>query len=117
VFSTAGFAGYLIEGWRGALVATAGIFLPSFLFVTATHPLVERLRRWRWTSPFLDGVNAAALALMAVVTVRLGLQVLDGWYTVALFAIGAVVLIRYSPNSAWLVLAGIVAGLAYTAVT
>jgi chromate transporter len=117
VFSTAGFAGYVIDGWRGAVVATAGIFLPSFLFVTLTHPLVDRLRRWRWTSPFLDGVNAAALALMAVVTVRLALEVLDSWYTAGLFAAAAVVLIRFNPNSAWLVLAGIAAGLAHAAVT
>jgi chromate transporter len=117
VFSTAGFAGYLISGWQGALLATAGIFLPSFIFVTATHPLVPRLRKSRWAAPFLDGVNAAALALMVVVTVRLGLEVLDGWYSVLLFVAGAVVLLRFSPNSAWFVLAGIVAGLAYTGVT
>ena len=117
VFSTAGFAGYLLDGWRGALLATAGIFLPSFVFVTVSHPLVPRLRRSQWAAPFLDGVNAAALALMVVVTIRLGLEVLDGWYTIALFVVGAVVLLRFSPNSAWFVLAGIVAGLAYTAVT
>ena len=117
VFSTAGFAGYLIHGWDGALVATLGIFLPSFIFVTATHPLVPRMRRSTWAAPFLDGVNAAALALMVVVTVRLGLTVLDGWYTFALFVLGAVVLFRFNPNSAWLVLGGIVAGLVYSVVT
>jgi len=117
VFSTAGFAGYVIDGWRGAIVATLGIFLPSFVFVTLTHPLSERLRRWRWTAPFLDGVSAAALALMVVVTVRLALEVLDGWYTATLFAAGAAALLRFNPNSAWLVLAGIAAGLAYAAVT
>ena len=59
----------------------------------------------------------AALALMAVVTIQLALEVLDGWYTVALFALAAAALIRFNPNSAWLVLGGIVAGLAYTAAT
>lgn len=117
VFSTAGFAGYLMDGWRGALLATVGIFLPSFVLVTATHPLVPRLRRSQWAAPFLDGVNAAALALMVVVTIRLGLEVLHGWYTVTLFVLGAIVLLRFSPNSAWFVLAGILAGLMYTAVT
>jgi chromate transporter len=107
----------VIDGWQGALVATAGIFLPSFVFVSATHPLVARLRRRRWTSPFLDGVNAAALALMVVVTVRLALEVLDGWYTATLFGIAAVVLVRFAPNSAWLVLAGITAGLLHAAAT
>ena len=116
VFSTAGFAGYVISGWEGAILATLGIFLPSFLFVTATHPLVPRLRRSSWAAPFLDGVNAAALALMVVVTVRLGLEVLDGWYTAVLFVVGAAILLRFNPNSALLVAAGAAAGLAYTAV-
>ena len=116
VFSTAGFAGYVISGWEGAILATLGIFLPSFLFVTATHPLVPRLRRSSWAAPSLDGVNAAALALMVVVTVRLGLEVLDGWYTAVLFVVGAAILLRFNPNSAWLVAAGAAAGLAYTAV-
>ncbi|WP_343392278.1 chromate transporter [Candidatus Amarobacter glycogenicus] len=105
-----GFAGYVIDGWRGAVVATLGIFLPSFVFVTATHPLVPRLRRSPWAAPFLDGVNAAALALMAVVTLRLAFEVLDGWYT-GLFAAAVAVLLRLNPNSAWLVIAGVGAGL------
>lgn len=87
------------------------------MFVTATHKLVPRLRRSAWAAPFLDGVNAAALALMVVVTVRLGLEVLDGWYTALLFLAGAVALLKFNPNSAWLVLAGVLAGLGYTAVT
>ncbi len=117
VFSTAAFAGYVIDGWRGAALAAVGIFLPSFVFVTVTHPIVPRLRRSTWASPFLDGVNAAALALMVVVTCRLALEVLDGWYSALLFVAGIAVLLRFNPNSAWLVLAGLVAGLAYTAVT
>ncbi|MEO8539867.1 MAG: chromate efflux transporter [bacterium] len=117
VFSTAAFAGYVIDGWRGAALAAVGIFLPSFILVTVTHPIVPRLRRSTWAAPFLDGVNAAALALMVVVTVRLGLEVLNGWYSAALFVIGIGVLLRFNPNSAWFVLAGLVAGLAYTAVT
>ncbi|HMO95375.1 MAG TPA: chromate efflux transporter [Tepidiformaceae bacterium] len=117
VFSTAAFAGYIIDGLPGALAASAGIFLPPFIFVTLTHPLVPRLRRSTWAAPFLDGVNVAALALMMVVTFRLAGQVLDGWYTITLFFIGAAILIRFNPNSAWLVLAGIAAGLLHAAFT
>jgi len=111
LFSTATFAGYVIDSWPGAAAATVGIFLPSFIFVAATHPFIPRLRSSPWAAPFLDGVNVAALALMAVVTVRLAMQVLDDWYTAGLFAIAVAVLIRYSPNSALLVLAGATAGL------
>ena len=116
VFSSAAFAGYIIDGWQGGVVAAVGIFLPSFVLVTLTHPLVPRLRKSTWAAPFLDGVNAAALALMVVVTIALGLQVLDGWYTAALFVVAAAVLVRFNPNSAWLVLAGVAAGLARAAV-
>ena len=117
VFSSAAFAGYIIDGWQGGALAAVGIFLPSFVLVTLTHPLVPRLRKSTWAAPFLDGVNAAALALMVVVTVALGLEVLDGWYTALLFAVAVGVLVRFNPNSAWLVLAGIAAGLAWAWLT
>lgn len=113
LFTSATFAGYVAGGFPGALAATAGIFLPSFVLVTITHPLVPRIRGSRWAAPFLDGVNAAALALMAVVTVTLGREVLDSAFTAALFAVAVVVLLRFSPNSVWLVLAGALAGLAH----
>ena len=117
LFTSATFAGYVAGGFPGALAATAGIFLPSFVLVTITHPLVPRIRASRWAAPFLDGVNAAALALMAVVTLTLGRAVLDSVFTTALFAVAVVVLLRFNPNSAWLVLAGALAGLAHAAVT
>ncbi len=117
LFSSATFAGYLIDGVPGALAATAGIFLPSFVFVTLTYRFVPRLRRSTWAAPFLDGVNVAALALMAVVTVTLARETLDSAGALALFAAAAVVLIRWSPNTAWLVFAGAGAGLLRAAVT
>ena len=117
LFTSATFAGYVAGGWPGALAATAGIFLPSFVLVTITHPFVPRIRGSRWAAPFLDGVNAAALALMAVVTLTLGRQVLDSAFTAALFAVAVDVLLRFNPNSARLVLAGALAGLGHAALT
>ena len=72
VFTTATFIGYLVGGVGGALLATFGIFLPSFVMMTALAPVVPRLRRSPWTSAALDGCNAAALGLMAGVSVDLG---------------------------------------------
>jgi Chromate transporter len=72
VFSTATFLGYLLGGVPAAIVATAGIFLPSFVMVTALEPLVGRIRRSPWTGAALDGVTMATLGLMAGVTVDLG---------------------------------------------
>ena len=72
VFTSVTFIGYLLAGPAGAAVATAGIFLPAFVFVALSGPLVPRLRASPLSGSFLDGVNVASLALMAVVTVQLG---------------------------------------------
>lgn len=113
VFTTATFVGYLIAGWPGALVATLGIFLPSFVFVAASHPLIPRIRASRWTASILDGVNAAALGLMAAVTLQLGRAAVVDWLTAVLGLAAAVLLIRFRVNSAWLVMAGAAVGIAY----
>jgi len=115
LFSSATFAGYVIGGFRGALAATAGIFLPSFFFVALTRPLVSRMRQAAIAAPFLDGVNVAALALMAVVSVTLARETLDSAFGLGLFGIAAVVLVRYNPNSVWLVAGGAIAGLGHAA--
>ncbi len=110
VFTTATFIGYVVAGVPGAVVATVGIFLPSFVFVAVSGPLIPRLRRSRVAGAFLDGVNAGAVALMAVVAVQLArAAVVD--LTAAVLAVGsAVVLLRWKVNSAWLVLVGGVVG-------
>lgn len=111
VFTTATFVGFLLGGLPGALVATGGIFLPAFILVGITNPLIPRLRQSEWTAALLDGVNAAALGLMAAVTWQLGLSSLVDPATISLAILAAVVLLRYRINSAWLVLAGGALGL------
>lgn len=111
VFTTATFIGYLLGGVPAALIATVGIFLPSFVFVAASHPVVPRLRRSRWAGAFLDGVNAASLALMAGVTWQLARAAVVDAVTVALAVVSIVLLIRFRVNSAWLVIGGAVVGL------
>jgi chromate transporter len=110
VFTTATFIGYLLAGLPGAAVATAGIFLPSFVLVAASGPLLPRLRRSRTASAFLDGVNVASLALMAVVTVQLARAAIVDVLTAVLAAASAVLLLRWRVNSAWLVLGAAVVG-------
>jgi chromate transporter len=111
VFTTATFIGYVLAGPWGALVATAGIFLPAFVFVALSGPLVPRIRESRLAGAFLDGVNVASLALMAVVTFELGRAALVDLPAAAIGVVGALVLLRYKPSSLWLVLGGAVAGL------
>ncbi len=112
VFTTATFIGYLIGGWSGAVLATVGIFLPSFVFVALSHPLIPRFRGSPWTGALLDGVNVAALGLMAAVTAQLAQAAVVDWLTAALAPAAAVALIRFRINSAWLVLGGAAVGLA-----
>lgn len=111
VFTTATFIGYLLGGGAGAWVATIGIFLPAFVFVALSGPMIPRLRRSATARRVLDGVNVASLALMALVTWQLGRSALVDWATVTLAIVSGVVLLRFRPNSAWLVGAGAIAGL------
>jgi chromate transporter len=115
VFTTATFIGYILGQAPGAVAATVGIFLPSFVFVAISGPLVPRIRRWPLAAAALDGVNVASLALMAVVTVQLARAALVDPLTIALAGASAVLLLRYRINSAWLVMAGAIAGVAASA--
>jgi chromate transporter len=112
VFTTATFIGYVLGGGPGAWAATAGIFLPAFVFVALSGPLVPRLRRSPTAGQVLDGVNVASLALMAVVTWQLGRAALVDGVTALLAAVGALLLLHFRINSAWLVLGGAAIGIA-----
>jgi chromate transporter len=111
VFTTATFIGYILAGSRGAVLATVGIFLPAFVFVALSGPLIPRLRRSPLAGAFLDGVNVASLALMIFVTWQLGRAALVDWLTISLALASAWLLLRWRVNSAWLVLGGAAAGL------
>src|SRR5579884_2211663 len=110
VSTTATFIGFLVGGVPGALAATVAIFLPAFVYVVLVYPNVARLRRTPWTRAFLDGVNVAALGLMAGVTWDLARAAIVDPLTVVLALIAAALLIRWKVNSAWLVLGGGVVG-------
>jgi chromate transporter len=111
VFTTATFIGYLLAGVPGAIVATIGIFLPSFIFVAITNPLIPKMRASPWLGGFLDGVNVSALALMAVVSVRLGIAAIVDIPSAVMAVVAAVLLIRFKVSATWLVLGGAAIGL------
>jgi chromate transporter len=110
VFTTATFIGYLVAGWPGALLATLGIFLPSFVLVALIHPLAARLRKSPWTAAILDGINIVALALMTGVLLQLGQNALIDIPTWLLALISLAILLRFKLNSVWLILAGALVG-------
>ncbi|MDZ8258843.1 chromate efflux transporter [Nostoc sp. ChiQUE01b] len=110
VLSTATFIGYVIAGIPGAIVATIGIFLPSFIFVAALNPLIPRLRASSWTRAFLDAVNVSAVALMVVTTLQLGVGTLIlpqhpfvDFLGLAIAIVSAILAIHFRLNAAWLV--------------
>jgi chromate transporter len=116
VFATATFLGYLLHSWSGAAVATAAIFLPSFLMAGLVGALAGRIRKSKLAGAFLDGVNAAAVALMGSVVYTLGrATLLDGW-TWVLCAVSAILLVRLKMNATWLILAGAALGILLHAV-
>ena len=112
VSTTATFIGYVLGGPAGAVTATVGIFLPAFVFVALSGPLVPRLRRSPTAGAVLDGVNVASLALMAVVSWQLGRAALVDGSTVVLAGVALFTLVRYRINSAWLIGAAGFIGLA-----
>ncbi|MFB6286532.1 MAG: chromate efflux transporter [Candidatus Bipolaricaulia bacterium] len=116
VLSTATFVGYVVAGLPGAVVATAGIFLPSFAFVRVLNPLVPKLRRSPTTSAFLDAVNVSALGLMVAVTIELGLSALAQPAALGIALASAVAVIGFRVNTTWVVLGGAMAGYALTRV-
>jgi chromate transporter len=110
VFTTATFIGYILGGLPGALLATLGIFLPSFIFVAASNPLIPKMRRSAWIGALLDGVNVASLGLMGAVTIDLGRASLIDPLTALVGLISLLLLVRYKLNSTWLILAGALIG-------
>ncbi|MEE8130688.1 MAG: chromate efflux transporter [Vicinamibacterales bacterium] len=110
VFTTATFIGFLLGGWMGAVLATLAIFVPGFVFVALTHPMIARLRGSRVASALLDGVVAASLGLMAAVSWHLGRSALVDLPTVLLLAGAGVALVGWRLNSTWIIAAGAAVG-------
>ncbi len=110
ILTTATFVGYLIAGVPGAIVATLGIFLPSFLFVVLLNPLIPKMRQSAWFAAFLDAVNVAAIGLMVAVLINLGQQTFTTWQGIVIALLALVASIRFKVNSAWIVLGGAVLG-------
>lgn len=110
VLTTATFVGYLLLGVPGAVMATTAIFLPSLFLVGLLNPVIAKLRARPWASAFLDSVNSAALALMAVVVFKLAIASLTSWQAWLITLLSAFAVFRLRVHSAWLILASAVFG-------
>jgi chromate transporter len=110
LFTSATFIGYLLGGLPAALLATLGIFLPSFIYVALSNPMIPRLRSSAWFGALLDGVNVSALGLMAAVTWQIGRASLVDVWTVLIALVSLLLLLRFKVNSTWLIAGGAVIG-------
>jgi chromate transporter len=105
-------------GLAGAAVATVAVFLPSFVLVAITNPIIPKLRQSRWTAAFLDAVNAASMGLMAAVTLKLAWRIFFpggswtafNWQAAIITVVACLVTLRWKVNAVWLVLGGAAAG-------
>ncbi|MGA2628407.1 MAG: chromate efflux transporter [Candidatus Bathyarchaeia archaeon] len=110
VFTTATFIGFLLAGPIGGLVATVGIFLPAFIAVAISGPLIPRIRSSPIAGAFLDGVIVASIALMVFVTYELAIAALVDVVTVSIAIVSFLLLIRFHVNSMWVIALGVVIG-------
>jgi len=117
VASSATFVGYLLGGWPSALLATLAFFLPSFFLTALVTRVLPFLRKKWWSQAFLDGVNVAALGLMAGATWELGRAAIIDWYTVVLAVAAVILVFRFKVNSSWLILSGAALGVVYKLLT
>ena len=111
VFSSVTFIGYQINNFQGALLATIGIFLPSFLFVALLNPLVRKMRNSKFVSVFLDAVNVASVAVIVAICYQMGKDTITGWrtITIAIISLASVFGLK-KVNSAIIVLGGSILG-------
>lgn len=110
VLSTATFIGYQLGGVQGAIAASVGIFLPSFLFVWLLNPWIPKMRQSTILSYFLDAVNVAAVAVMVAVLIDMGKDVLIDWQSILIAALSIAAVFKFKISSMWIILGGAVLG-------
>jgi len=110
ISTTATFIGYILGGWVGAVLATVGIFIPGFIFVAATQPLIPRLRSSKLTSSLLNGIVVTSLGLMLAVTWHLTLSAIIDFPTIGLALGSALALTLWKINATWVILGGAITG-------
>ncbi len=112
ISSTATFTGYVVAGFPGALVATLGMFIPSFLIVIFTGKYLPKISHIPWVQNFLKGVVAASVALIAYVTFGVYRASVTDLTTALLALVSLVLLLRYKIDALWVIIGGFLFGLA-----
>lgn len=111
VFTTATAVGYFLGGVKGSLLATAGIFIPSFLFIAILAPLYEKLKEMAWIQAVLKGLSVASLAIMVSVSIDLAVSLTQDIRVLMIGVIVSIASIIWKPKSPQLILLGAFLGL------
>lgn len=112
VTSAVTFIGYTVGGLPGAFAATIGVFLPSFIIVAVMGPLMKKLADSKAAKSILEGVNAGVVALVITIAITMAKNAVVDVWTGLLLAAGLAGLFLLKLTPYWLVLAGILVGLA-----
>ena len=113
VLSTATFIGYQLGGFWGAIAATAGIFMPSFLFVWLLNPLIPKMRKSKVLGYFLDSINVAAVAIMLAVLITMSKQTIVDWQATLIAVVSGVLIFGFKKVSVmWVLIIGAILGYA-----
>jgi len=110
ILSTSTFIGYQLSGFTGALAATAGIFLPSFLFVLILNPLIPKMRQSKLFGYFLDAVNVAAVAVMVAVLFEMSIETLINWKTITITIVSIFIVFGTKLSTMWTITIGALLG-------
>ncbi|WP_323789196.1 chromate efflux transporter [Psychroserpens sp.] len=110
VLSTSTFIGYQLSGFTGALAATTGIFLPSFLFVLILNPFIPRMRNSKILRYFLDSVNVAAVAVMVAVLIAMTRETLVEWQSITIALIAVFLTFKTKISTIWIIVMGAIIG-------
>lgn len=110
VLSTSTFIGYQLSGLSGAIVATAGIFLPSFLFVLILNPFIPKMRNSKILRGFLDSVNVAAVAVMLAVLFVMAKETLMEWQSIVIVLLAVFLTFKTKVSTIWTIIIGAILG-------
>ena len=110
VLSTSTFIGYQLSGLSGALAATTGIFLPSFLFVLILNPYISRMQQSKVLRYFLDAVNVAAVAIMLAVLIIMTKETLVDWKTIVIALTTLFLVFKTKVSTIWVIIIGAALG-------
>ncbi len=111
VVITATFVGYLVAGFWGAVAATIGIFLPSFILVLIAAPLLARHRANPNVQGFVKGAYAAAIGTILGASVLLGRIAIGDWLTLLIGITSLAILFTWKVSNPLLMAVAAIVGL------